>query len=270
MTEVGLVTGAASGIGAAFAQRQIGTVDVLLLADLRKEAVSELAEGLSGAGTRCEAVAMDISDAGAVGRLADLIDGHGSLRSVAHAAGISPTMADWDRILTVNLVGTALLVDALRPLAVSGTAIVCVASMAAQLMSQQVDPAVDEVIDRPLNHDFVDAYGDALGEGGRDPGIACGWSKRGVTRLVQREASPFGRGGCAYLLCVARDDRHPDGSTELERQEGMRILEGLTPLGRPGRADEIAAVIGFLLSDQASFVTGVDVLVDGGTCAALG
>jgi NAD(P)-dependent dehydrogenase (short-subunit alcohol dehydrogenase family) len=50
----------------------------------------------------------------------------------------------------------------------------------------------------------------------------------------------------------------------------MRQLESIAPLGRSGNADEIAAVIDFLLSDLASFVTGTDVLVDGGVCAAIG
>ena len=49
----------------------------------------------------------------------------------------------------------------------------------------------------------------------------------------------------------------------------MTRLEEQTPLGRVGRAEEVAAVVAFLLSDQASFVNGIDVLVDGGVCAAL-
>jgi NAD(P)-dependent dehydrogenase (short-subunit alcohol dehydrogenase family) len=47
------------------------------------------------------------------------------------------------------------------------------------------------------------------------------------------------------------------------------VLVQRTPLGREGRPEELAAVVAFLLSDEASFLTGVDVLVDGGVCAAL-
>ncbi len=62
----------------------------------------------------------------------------------------------------------------------------------------------------------------------------------------------------------------PMGRREYERQPMMKVLEGMTPLRRTGRADELAAVTGFLLSDAASYVTGIDVLVDGGACAAVG
>lgn len=61
----------------------------------------------------------------------------------------------------------------------------------------------------------------------------------------------------------------PQGRQETENHPFMQVLVQRTPLGREGRAEELAAVVAFLLSDEASFVTGIDVLVDGGVCAAL-
>ncbi|HEX6567526.1 MAG TPA: SDR family oxidoreductase [Acidimicrobiales bacterium] len=119
----------------------------------------------------------------------------GTLRAVAHAAGISPTMADWRRILAVDLVGTALLAEALRPLATAGTAMVCFASMAPVLGITEPDPGADAALDEPLDDRLLDRIHDAVGPAVEDPGVAYAWAKRGVQRFVQQEAMRLGPAG---------------------------------------------------------------------------
>jgi NAD(P)-dependent dehydrogenase (short-subunit alcohol dehydrogenase family) len=269
MSRVGIVTGAARGIGAACAAGMVGTVDVLVLVDLDPAATDDAATRLAGPGARCQPVAADISDPGDVARIAETAGRLGTVHRMVHAAGISPTMAAWDRILAVDLVGTALLVDAVRPLATEGTAVVCIASMAAQLIASQADPAVDRIVDDPLSPTFLEEFRAALGPAAEDPGAAYSWAKRGVRRLVEREATAFGRSGARISSVSPGTIDTPMGIQEFERQPGMRQLESIAPLGRSGHAGEIAAVVDFLLSDRASFVTGTDVLVDGGVCAAV-
>lgn len=130
MGNVGIVTGGGRGMGLSCAERMVGTVDTLLLVDIDETSAKEAAARLSSDRTVVESFVADVGDAEALGRLADRAAELGNLRSVAHAAGISPTMADWRRIVSVDLVGTALLAHTLRPLATAGTAMVYFASMA--------------------------------------------------------------------------------------------------------------------------------------------
>ena len=193
-------------------------------------------------------------------------------RHAARASRTSPASRrrwrDWRRILDVDLVGTARLVDALRPLATDGTAIVCFASMAAHL-NTQANAAADAAVDDPLAAGFFDAYAAAVGETATDPGIAYAWAKRGVQRLVRREAVALGPVGARICSVSPGMVDTPMGRQEYEQQPMMKMLEDMTPLRRVGRADELAAAACFLLSEDASFVTGVDLLVDGGACAAV-
>jgi NAD(P)-dependent dehydrogenase (short-subunit alcohol dehydrogenase family) len=268
MTSVGIVTGAGSGIGAACADALVGTVDVLVLNDMNGRAVSEQVAELAGRGTTCETVVGDLTDAACRAELLARASARGTLRSIAHVAGISPTMSDWPRVLEVDLVATARLVDGVLALATRDCAMVCFASMAAYLNAQP-NAAADAAVDAPLAAEFFDAYRAALGEQADDPGVAYSWAKRGVQRLVQREAAAFGAKGARICSISPGMIDTPMGRQEYEQQPMMKVLEEMTPLHRIGRAEELAAVVQFLLSDAASFITGTDLLVDGGAVAAV-
>ena len=178
-------------------------------------------------------------------------------------------MADWRRIFAVDLVGTAGLLQVLRPLAASGTSIVCFASMAATLGVGEPHLEADAAVDEPLHPLLLERVRHALGSTVEDPGMAYVWAKRGVRRLVEQEAVRLGPAGARICSVSPGIIDTPQGRQEAAEHATMAMMVERTPLGREGRADELAAVVAFLLSDEASFMSGVDVLVDGGVCAAL-
>ena len=268
MTTVGIATGAGRGMGFSCAQRLTKMVDVLLVVDRDESSLESAVRELTGGGASVEPVALDVTDAPAVAGLVEHVRRFGTLRAVAHAAGISPTMADWRPVISVDLVGTALVLDALHPLAVDGTAVVCFASMAANFLAPFADPAVDKIIDDPLSPTLLDDL-EKNATGIDNSGSAYSWAKRGVQRLVRREAIRWGAAGARVCSVSPGIIDTPMGRQEYDQQPMMAVMVEQTPLHREGRPEELAAVVAFLLSDEASFVNGIDVTVDGGVCAAL-
>ncbi|EME23459.1 SDR family oxidoreductase [Rhodococcus triatomae] len=269
MSTVGVVTGAGRGMGLECARRVGTMVDTLLLVDLDGQAAQLAAEELSASeGATVEPFHLDVTDRAGLARLADRVAGLGDLRAVAHVAGISPTMADWRRIVEVDLVGTALLAEALRPLATAGTAFVYFSSMAPTIAGVVAEPALDAALDEPLHPDLLDRIHTVLGAQAEHPGAAYVWAKYGVRRFAQREAirlGPVGARACSVSPGIIDT---PQGRQESEHNPSMEAMVRRTPLGRAGRAAEVAAAVAFALSDEASFLNGVDLLVDGGVCAA--
>lgn len=247
---VSVVTGAARGMGLACVELLRERGDLVMAVDLKAPDV----DGTVGIGA-------DIADAGDVATLAEQVRRRGRFRSLVHAAGISPTMADPRRVFEVDLVGTRLLLDAFEPLVEAGTAAVCFASSAAyQIALAGSAPDLEAFVADPAAEGFLDRAAELFS----DSGVAYAWAKRGVIRAAARAAVAWGgRGGRVNSLSPGLIDTEM-GRQEFDAQPFMTTMLDATPLRRLGGPEEVAAVVGFLLSDDASFVSGIDVLVDGG------
>jgi NAD(P)-dependent dehydrogenase (short-subunit alcohol dehydrogenase family) len=247
---VTVVTGAARGMGRACVNqlRTEGAHTIAVDLDLPD------IEGVRG-------IVCDISDPEAVKGLVDEVGRHGALRSLVHAAGISPTMAGPRRIFEVDLLGTQLLLQAFEPLIETGSSAVCFASSAAyQVTLVGPNPELDAFVEDPTIDGFLDRVGDLFA----DSGMAYAWAKRGVIRAAARAAVAWGaRGGRVNSISPGLIDTGM-GRQEFESHQFMQTMLDTTPLQRMGQPEEIAEVVAFLVSEGASFVSGIDVLVDGG------
>ncbi len=249
-----VITGAGSGMGRACVETLRDLADVVVTVDL---AAPEIA-GTVG-------IACDVSDPSSVKDLASAVADLGPFRALAHAAGISPTMGDARRIFEVDLVGTQLVLDAFEDLVVPGSAAVCFSSLAAYQLAPYVKAEQEDLIRNPMAPDFLDRAAREFS----DTGLAYGVAKVGVIRAAGRAAVSWGRrGGRVNSLAPGLIDT-PMGRRELEHQEAMRGMLEQVPMDRLGQADEVASVVAYLLSDSASFVNGIDVLVDGGLMQAM-
>jgi NAD(P)-dependent dehydrogenase (short-subunit alcohol dehydrogenase family) len=260
--KIAVVTGAAGGMGAAVAARLAAAGWPLLLCDLDASRLEPIAAKFRADGRSAQILAGDIADPAYPARLTAALAGT-DIGVFIHTAGLSPTMADAERILKVNFDATARLVEAVRPRMAKGGCAVLIASSAAHMVKS------DE-IDRALTEAVATRNSAVLLPLAPRPEMAYPISKRAVIRLVAHEAAAFGARG-ARIASISPGLIDTDMTrAEQTASEQMKPLLARTPLGRLGTADEIASVAVFLCSTDASYMCGCDIRVDGGMLASLG
>ena len=260
---IALIVGV-GGMGMA-AARRLGQHHRLLITDVDPARLEARRAQLRDEGYDCSAFACDIGDASAVSQLAEQLERVGPLGAVAHVAGLSPSMGNWREILTVNLIGARNVEAAMRPLAVQGAAAIFISSLAAHMAPPPAE--IVTLLDEPLAPDFLSALEAAHGE--ISPQQAYSLSKFALNRMCRRFAAAWGARGARIVSLSPGLIATPMGALEFQRQPFKYELLAKTPIKREGTMVEIADAIEFLASPQASFVSGIDLLVDGGIAAAL-
>ena len=263
---IALVIGG-GGMGMSTARR-LGQHCRVVLASLSAEKNPQREAALKEDGVDAVAVQCDITDAASVAALAQFVAGRGRLRTLAHVAALSPSMGDWTTLMKVNLIGARLVEQAALGLAKQGTAAVFVSSLAGH-RHEPPSPEVLQVLDDPLAPDFLPRLEALVAEA--DSRTAYTLSKTALNRMCRQRAAAWGRKGARIVSMSPGMIATPMGA--LEFATGSREIKlGLlakTPLGREGTMIETADAIEFLASDRASFITGTDLLVDGGVNAAV-
>lgn len=263
-----LITGAAGGMGRACA-RLLGATHDLILTDVAAGALDGFAAELVADGYAVVGVhAGDLGDEALLVTLAAHLGG--APFALIHTAGLSPAMAGWQAIIEVNLVATEKLLRAVEPRVLPGTVAVLIASAAGYVPMAAVDATA--ILAEPLAADFIvriDALIDAAtgGAAAVASGLSYALSKQAILALVEHRAAAWGARGARILSISPGMILTPMGRKELAETPPARAFAQSAPAGRSGTALDIALAARFLVSDEASFITGSDLKVDGGAIA---
>lgn len=256
MNDLYIVTGATGGMGKDAAIRFKEKGDVLLL-DISAAALEALKNEL---GKGADYIPFDITKDEDIAAVAKYVEQRGTFKGLLHFAGVSESMSSAEKILEINLVGTKKLIDALYPYASEGSVVVNTASMTAFLT-----PASPEVVAELRNILEPGFAAKIAAMGGGNTNAAYGWSKLGMVNLTVDEAGRWGAKGARIVSIAPGAILTPMVEEEMKTNgDAINRMVGATPLKRIGLPEDITNLCEFLCSDKASFITGTNILIDGG------
>lgn len=267
-TDVVALVGAGS-IGQAIV-RQVASGKKVLLGDLSEENLKKVANNLSNDGFDVETMKIDASKRDDLHQFAQRAASYGSVKYYIHTAGVSPHQADASGALKVDLVGTSIAIDEFGQVIAPGGAGLVVSSQAGYMFPdmytrEELNKIVNTNPEEMMKLDLLDSKHVPNG------GVAYGLSKLINQLYVQKASLAWGKKGARInsispgiiITPLAKDELASDGAA------GYQSMIKNSATGRTGTPDEVGQAAAFLLSDTASFITGTDLLIDGGVIAAM-
>ncbi|GJM28408.1 MAG: oxidoreductase [Cyclobacteriaceae bacterium] len=258
-----VITGGAGGIGMACAKalKQYK----LVITDYGQEAVNKAVKELKTAKINAIGFACDITDKTAVNRLKVFTGEQGHFKGIVHTAGVSGTIGNPEKVFNINLIGTDIIVNAFYDLAQNGSAVVLFSSMVGHTIPP--NPKYDESLRNPQS---ANAFKNTASFVGDSADTMYNFVKRGVLLLCKDNAMRFGQKGARIVSVSPGIIMTPMAQKAAEEHpERMKQMEKMTPAGRNGKSEDIADVVKFLVSEDARFITGTDILIDGGILTQL-
>jgi NAD(P)-dependent dehydrogenase (short-subunit alcohol dehydrogenase family) len=268
MARVSVITGGAGGMGQATA-KVVGQDHAVVLADVRQERLDQATAMLDGLGITVKAVNCDVTDAPAVDALLDTAAELGDIASVIHAAGVSPTMGTAEYVMRTNAIGTLNVNESFFDRAGEGAAIVNVASMAAHMLPESMVPTAqfaEALHDADAFLESMLAACAVVPEEHRS-GIAYAISKSFVRWYSVAQCERFNGKGLRVLSVSPGSIDTEMGQLEADAGAGAMVADAAVP--RWGKPEEMADLLAFCASSKAGYLTGTDILNDGGVIASM-
>ena len=262
--QVSVLVGAGS-IGQAIIRR-VSAGKHVVLADYSLENAERAARTLEDAGFECSAVRCDLGLKEDILSLVEFATSKGEVTRVVNAAGVSPSQASVEEILRVDLYGTSVLLEEFGKVIAEGGSGVIISSQSGHrlpaLSQEQNEALATTPIEELLELPFLKAIDDTV--------KAYQYSKRCNVLRVMMEATRWGRRGATVnsispgiiITPLANDELHGP------RKDGyLKMIEGM-PARRAGTPDEVGDLAEFLMSSRGRFISGADLLIDGGCTAS--
>lgn len=247
----------------------VGREHPVVLCDVRQDRLDSAVSALADLGISATAVNCDVTERQAVDRLFGTAAELGPVGAVIHTAGVSPSMGDAAYVMRTNALGTVNVNEAFYENAGEGAAIVNVASMASYLLPDEIVPAEHF----PLALDDSDAFTktllatcDMAPEEARS-GFAYALSKTFVRWYSSSQAERFNGRGLRIVSVSPGSVDTEMGRLEEQAGAGAMVADAAVP--RWGKPEEMAELFAFCVSDKAGYLTGTDILNDGGVVASM-
>ena len=267
MANVCVITGGGSGMGLETA-KNIDKSVILVLTGRTLQKLENAKAVLEAEGHEIHLTTCDVSSRRDVHELCVLAAGLGTIKTVIHAAGLSPTMADPEKIVRVNAVGTKNVNMEFYKYMNDGGVIVDIASSSAYeapaaLVKHQIYEEAEYKEDDFVRHMTGEANlipGDAYNKSG----FAYTLSKNFVVWYAQKCAHQYGKKGIRVVSVSPGLIETDMGNREVEQSEFARQMIDRTCAHRMGKPEELGFAIATIADERNGYLSGIDVLIDGG------
>ena len=276
MTPNVLVVIGVGGMGASVARR-VGPAHAILLADRDEKLLAATDASMRDDGYRVSTSVVDVADRASVRAMVEKASSIGQIAGVVHTAGVSPVQASPARIIAVDLVGTAYVLDEFACAIGENGAGVVIASMAGNLLGSGLGEETERLLATAPAEELsqipaVSALLQSCSDDASTRSMAYAIAKRANQLRVSAASIAWGERGARLNSISPGIISTPMGRSEINDSDTGELMKGMignSPMKRIGTPADVAGVAEFLLGPCASYITGTDVLVDGGVVAAM-